>query len=65
MTQDQLHVEINTIKDQLVKKYKAEKVILFGSAATGEVTPDSDVDFLIIKDEKKVSIIGLCLSIAS
>lgn len=53
MRRDKLHKEIASISDQLVKKYKAEKIILFGSAATGRVTADSDLDFLVIKDEKK------------
>jgi len=28
-----------------------DKVILFGSAATGEMTPDSDIDLLIVERE--------------
>jgi predicted nucleotidyltransferase len=50
-----LHVdlskEIEDITQQIVTKYKPEKIILFGSAARGEIVPDSDVDFLIIKKE--------------
>lgn len=53
MTQDQLQVEINSITKQLIEKYGAKKVILFGSAAEGRFTPDSDVDFFIIKDDKR------------
>lgn len=53
MTQTQLSTEIDSIKKQLIEKYKAEKIILFGSAVTGRITPDSDLDFFIIKDEKK------------
>lgn len=53
MTKQQIDKQIDAIKDQLVKKYKAEKIILFGSAVTGRMTDDSDVDFLVIKDEKK------------
>lgn len=55
MTQDQLQAEIDSITRQLIEKYKAERVILFGSAARGEMHVDSDVDFLVIKDEKKDS----------
>ena len=40
---------IDDITAQLIEKYKPEKVILFGSAARGDSTPDSDVDLLIIK----------------
>ena len=43
--------EIRNITAQIIEKYKPDKIILFGSAARGEVTPDSDVDFLIIKKE--------------
>ncbi len=42
---------IKNITDQIIEKYKPEKIILFGSAARGEFGPDSDADFLIIKDE--------------
>ena len=43
--------EINTIADQIIQKYKPEKIILFGSAARGEFRRDSDVDLLIIKKD--------------
>jgi len=43
--------EIRNITAQIIEKYKPDKVILFGSAARGEITKDSDVDFLIIKRE--------------
>lgn len=43
--------EIKDITDQIVAKYKPEKIILFGSAARGEFTPDSDLDMLIIKKD--------------
>ena len=43
--------EIRNITTQIIEKYKPDKIILFGSAARGETTPDSDVDFLIIKKE--------------
>lgn len=41
--------EIQSIADQIIEKYRPEKIILFGSAARGEFTPDSDVDLLIVK----------------
>lgn len=40
--------EIEDIKNQLIKKYKPEKIILFGSAAWGK-DEIRDLDFLIIK----------------
>ena len=53
MTQTQLNTEIDSIKRQLVEKYKAERIILFGSAAQGRFTPDSDVDFFVVKSDEK------------
>ncbi len=41
--------EIQDITAQIIEKYKPEKIILFGSAAHGKMTLDSDVDLLIIK----------------
>ena len=41
--------QIESITAQIIKKYKPDKIILFGGAARGEVTADSDADFLIIK----------------
>ena len=46
-----LQSHIESITSQLISKYKPEKIILFGSAATGNAGPDSDVDFLIIKKD--------------
>lgn len=43
--------EIQNSTQQIIEKYKPEKIILFGSAARGEPNLDSDVDFLIIKKE--------------
>lgn len=53
MTHSQVQAQIDSIKTQLIKKYKPDKIILFGSGATGEMTEDSDLDFFIIKDDKK------------
>jgi predicted nucleotidyltransferase len=39
--------------ERLVTTLKPEKIILFGSYAYGNPTPDSDVDLLIIKDGNK------------
>lgn len=43
--------EIQDIAGQIIEKYQPEKIILFGSAARGEFTPDSDVDLLIVKKD--------------
>lgn len=38
---------------KIVKSYNPEKIILFGSYANGDPTPESDVDLLIIADTDK------------
>ena len=53
MTQLQVQFQINSIKNQLIKKYKPQKIILFGSYAYGEPTQDSDVDLLVVADTDK------------
>jgi len=42
--------EIDRIVRTLVAEYAPEKIILFGSHASGEPDEDSDIDLLIIKD---------------
>lgn len=42
---------IDTIVHEIVANYQPERVILFGSAARGEETEDSDFDFFIIKSD--------------
>ena len=48
--------EIQRITRQIVKKYKPEKIILFGSWAWGKPTEDSDVDLFIVKNTQKKKI---------
>ena len=43
--------EIDRITAQIIEKYEPEKIILFGSAVTGVLDLDSDIDFLIIKKD--------------
>ena len=45
--------EIKRIVRQIAKKYKPEKIILFGSFAYGKPKASSDVDLLVIKNSKK------------
>lgn len=42
--------EIKDIKNTLVKNYKPEKIIIFGSYADGKINKNSDIDILIIKN---------------
>ena len=45
--------EIANITNQIIKKYKPQKIILYGSFARGDFGKDSDIDMLIIKESKK------------
>jgi predicted nucleotidyltransferase len=40
---------LSEIIHRIVKVAKPEKIIMFGSAARGEMRPNSDVDLLIVK----------------
>jgi len=50
MTPESLDKEIGRITTQIIEKYKPNKIILFGSAVWGGTTDDSDLDFLIVKE---------------
>ncbi len=43
---------IRQITQKIAKKYKPDKIILFGSYAYGKPRKDSDIDLLIIKKTK-------------
>jgi uncharacterized protein len=45
--------EIRRAVDKIKTQYKPEKIIVFGSFASDHVTPDSDIDFFIIKRTTK------------
>lgn len=53
MSDIDLNKEIDYIAEQIVHKYKPQKIILFGSAARGKFTLDSDLDFFIVKDDPR------------
>lgn len=44
---------ISEITQLIVADYHPDKVILFGSHATGNAQPDSDLDLLIISDREQ------------
>ncbi|OGW17996.1 MAG: hypothetical protein A3G93_07695 [Nitrospinae bacterium RIFCSPLOWO2_12_FULL_45_22] len=44
----EIYERLRKISERLKKEYHAEKVILYGSYATGEETEDSDIDLFII-----------------
>jgi predicted nucleotidyltransferase len=61
----EIHERLKKISERLKKEYHAEKVILFGSYATGNITEDSDVDILVIAPteerffERMATVLGL------
>jgi predicted nucleotidyltransferase len=44
---------LDTILQKLIDEYRSEKIILFGSLATGNVHEWSDIDLAIIKETSK------------
>jgi predicted nucleotidyltransferase len=60
--EESIQDKIDKMVHRIVKKFKPEKIILFGSYARGAFTRDSDVDLLMImpvsgsKREKRIEI---------
>lgn len=50
---------IQDVARQIAEKFKPERVILFGSYAREEATPDSDVDMLVVADSPRGSRLSL------
>jgi predicted nucleotidyltransferase len=50
---EEYNQEIASLTDQIKQKFNPRKIILFGSCAQGRITPDSDIDMLIIKDTQE------------
>ncbi len=44
--------QIREMVKRIVRQFRPEKIILFGSQARGQAGPDSDVDLLIVMDVK-------------
>lgn len=42
--------KLQEVTKKIIQEFNPEKIILFGSRATGQATEDSDTDLLIIKD---------------
>ncbi len=50
---EEAQAEIKNITRKIVRNYKPEKIILFGSFAYGKPKASSDIDMLIVKKTKK------------
>ncbi|OHB58028.1 MAG: hypothetical protein A2173_09555 [Planctomycetes bacterium RBG_13_44_8b] len=51
VSQSRFDEEISNIVQQLIKFYKPQKVILFGSLAEGQMHEGTDIDLFIIKND--------------
>lgn len=51
MDTKEIDSEIRHIVEQIIRKYKPLKIILFGSAGRGEFDKVNDLDFLIVKQD--------------
>lgn len=45
--------ELQRIVHLLIERYQPEKIVLFGSLATGNVRETSDIDLLLVKQSEK------------
>lgn len=48
-----LRDELQRIVAQIVAQYDPERIVLFGSLATGQVNESSDIDIIVVKKTKK------------
>jgi len=53
MSKSQYKIELDSIVKQIISRYRPEKIVLFGSSASGKFKKDSDIDLLIIKESRK------------
>ncbi len=51
ISKDRFDKEIQNIVNQLVRLYKPEKIILFGSLAKDQIKQGTDIDLFIIKSD--------------
>jgi len=53
MNKEKYQKELDKLSKQIIKKYKPEKIILFGSLVDGNLRESSDIDLLVIKESNK------------
>ena len=51
VSNSQFDKEVQNILDQLIRLYKPQKVVLFGSLAEGQIHQGTDIDLFIIKSD--------------
>ena len=52
-TDEMMKRDLNKFKNRVKKKFKLDKIILFGSRARGDFFLDSDVDLIIVSEDFK------------
>jgi len=63
--QTTVHQHIDRIVNRVVRRFRPDRIILFGSQARGDAGPDSDIDLLVVMSvEGSVSEKGLEISLA-
>jgi len=48
-----LNDELRRLVEIIVKEYYPEKIVLFGSLASGKIHPYSDIDLMVVKSTQK------------
>ena len=56
MSEQEINKQLKKITQKIVREFKPEKIILFGSYAWGKPDSNSDVDLFVVKESKKQSI---------
>lgn len=51
VSEQRFHHEISSIMAQLIRLYRPQKIILFGSLAKGDINEGTDIDLFIIKSD--------------
>ena len=58
-----LERELHRIVATLIEKYQPEKIILFGSLASGEVHEWSDIDLLVLKEDREERLLDRVMNV--
>lgn len=51
--QKKYKAEVKNLIEKISERYKPERIIAFGSTAKGDVSEDSDIDLLVVKETDK------------
>lgn len=64
MTAIDTNRQLRAVTNKIVRQFKPEKIILFGSYAWGVPTADSDVDLFIIADTNETRVLSRRIDIS-